>query len=73
MTITVNFAYDSFSVEGADDGIVTGFNSKTGLLGFLSSINSVAQQIKQIRKPNSIQDLITQTNNVGRLIDTLPF
>jgi hypothetical protein len=73
MTITVNFAYDSFSVEGADDGVVTGFNSKTGLLGFLSSINSVAQQIKQIRKPNSIQDLITQTNNVGRLIDTLPF
>lgn len=73
MTITVNFAYDSFSVDGANDGEVTGLDSKTGLLGFLSSINSVAQQIKQIKKPRNIQDLITQTNNVGRILDTLPF
>jgi hypothetical protein len=73
MTITVNFAYDSFTVSGAKDGNVEGFNSSIGLLGFLSSINSVAQQIKSIKKPKNVQDLITQTNNVGRLLDTLPF
>lgn len=73
MTITVNFAYDSFSVEGAEDGEVSGLDSSLGLLGFLSSINSTAQRIKTIKRPKNIQDLITQTNNVGTLLETLPF
>ncbi len=73
MTITVNFAYDSFSVEGATDGDVSGADSSIGLLGFLSSINSVAQSIKSLKKPKNVQDLITQTNNVGTLLNTLPF
>lgn len=73
MTITVNFAFDSFTVDGGTDGNVQGLDGGTGILGFLSSINSVAQQVKSLRAPRDIQDLITQTNNVGRLLDTLPF
>jgi hypothetical protein len=73
MTFTVNFAYDSFSVSGAKDGKVEGLDSSIGLLGFLSSINSVAQSVKSIKKPKNVQDLITQTNNVGTLLNTLPF
>lgn len=74
MTMTVNFAYDSFYVDGAVGGDVLGSGlENNGVVGFLSSINSVAQQVKQIRKPESIQDLVTQTNNVGKILDALPF
>lgn len=73
MTMTVNFAYDSFELDGAVDGEVEGLDSSVGLLGFLSSINSTAQAIKSIKKPQNVQDLITQTNNVGTLLNTLPF
>jgi len=73
MTMPITFAFDSFEVDGALDGKVSGVDSSLGLLGFLSSINSVAQSIKSLKKPKNVQDLITQTNNVGRLINTLPF
>jgi hypothetical protein len=75
MTMTVNFAFDSFYVDGAVGGDVLGTGLEdNGFVGFLSSINSTAQQIKQIRKkPRDVQDLVTQTNNVGRILQDLPF
>jgi hypothetical protein len=73
MTITVNMAYDSLTVDGADSGKVTGLaGSGNGILGFLSSLNTIAQAVGQIRKPRGIQDLIVQTNNIGTILNNLP-
>lgn len=73
MTMSVNFAYDSFSVDGAENGSVTGLaQSGNGILGFLSSINSVVQSVKQLRLPRNIQDAVVQTNNLGTIINNLP-
>lgn len=73
MTMTVNMAYDSLTVDGADDGNVTGSGSAgNGILSFLSSLNTIGQAVNQIRTPRSIQDLIVQTNNVGTILRNLP-
>jgi hypothetical protein len=73
MTMTVNMAYDSLTVDGAKGGEVTGLaKDGNGLLSFLSSLNTIGQAINQIKKPRNIQDLITQTNSVGTILNNLP-
>ena len=73
MTMTVNMAYDSLTVDGAENGTVTGLaSSGNGILGFLSSINTIGQAINQVRFPRNIQDAIVQTNNVGTILRNLP-
>ena len=73
MTMTVNMAYDSLTVDGAEGGSVTGLASAgNGILGFLSSLNTIGQAVNQIRRPRNIQDLIVQTNNVGTILRNLP-
>lgn len=73
MTLTVNVAYDSLTVDGATGGEVTGLASQgNGILGFLSSLNTIGQAISQVRFPRNIQDIVTQTNNVGTILRNLP-
>ena len=73
MTMTVNMAFDSLTVDGAEGGSVTGLADKgNGLLSFLSSLNTIGQAINQVRFPRNIQDIITQTDRVGTILRNLP-
>ena len=71
MTLPVGFTYDTLSVTGAktpvvlDDGL-----GANGLLTWFSSINSVAQSIRGLKKPKNIQDAINQITNVSTITNS---
>jgi len=72
LTLPVGFTYDEMSVTGSKTGIVLDDREGTafgGILSWFSSINSVAQTIKGIKKPRGIQDAINQVNKVNTLLD----
>lgn len=72
MTIPVQFAYDSISVQGAEFGSMTGLGSGSGFLGVLDSINNIGRAVNQLSIPRNIDDLLRQTNNVGTILANLP-
>lgn len=72
MILPVGFEYDKIKVDGMSLGQVTDdFSRANGFLTYLSSINSYAQAISQIDRPQSIQDLINTVTTVNTIYNTL--
>ncbi|MDB4575473.1 hypothetical protein N9112_00785 [bacterium] len=72
LTLPVGFTYDEVTVTGTKTGIVLGERSGSfsgGLLSWFSTINTVAQSIKNVRKPRDVQDAINQVNSVNTILD----
>lgn len=72
MTMPVNFAYDSITMDGANIGSLTGLGSGNGFLGFINSINNIGQAINQLSVPQNVTDLLNQVNTVGTIVGNLP-
>jgi len=72
MTLPVGFTYDTLKVTGAKTPVVqdTDGLGANGLLSWFSSINSVAQAIRGIKKPRNIQDAINQITNVSTIVNS---
>jgi hypothetical protein len=72
MTLAVGFSYDTMKVTGAKTPVTQDADGlgANGLLSWFSSINSVAQAIRGIRKPRNIQDAINQITNVSTIVNS---
>jgi hypothetical protein len=72
MTLAVGFTYDTLSVTGAKTPVVLDGDrlGANGLLTWFSSINTVAQAIRGIKKPKNIQDAINQITNVSTITNS---
>lgn len=64
MTLPVTFSYDTIKVDGQAVGIISDLVRGTGLVQFLSSLDSVTQAIDMIKRPRNIQDIVNATEGV---------
>jgi hypothetical protein len=71
MTLPVGFTYDSLTVSGATSPVVLDRESGVnGLLSWFSTINTVAQAIKGIKRPRNIQDAINEITNISTIVNS---
>lgn len=73
MVLPVTFTYNSLKVDGTDAGRITGSLNAGGnsIFSELSSLNSYAQAINSLRRPQGIQDAINQLTTVSTVFNSL--
>jgi len=68
MTLPVGFAYDKIELTGENTGRLIGPDgTSNGLLSYLSAINTFAQAIRSLDRPDDLQSLINQGVNVSTI------